>query len=565
MAKNKEELMAFDLKHKSRVVTDGIDRAGARAFFKGVGFSDSDLRKPLIGVTHSWIGISPCNHNHRTLAAKVMEGVRAAGGTPVEFNTIAVTDGISQDTEGMKASLVSREVIADSIELVCRGHSLDGLITITGCDKTIPAGAMALLRLGIPGLLFYGGSIMPGSYKGKQITVQDVFEAIGGFHAGTMSEQEIQELENHACPGVGTCGGQFTANTMATAMEMLGLSPMGFNGIPAEHPEKERAGFECGRLVMDLLKKGVCPTDIITRNSLLNAITGVIATGGSTNAVLHLVALAKEAGIELSIDDFDRISRKTPVLGDLKPSGKYVAPDMYEAGGMALIANRLWKAELLHGNEQTVTGRTIAEEAQKAQEKNGQQVIRTLDNPVKKTGGLLILRGNLAPEGCVMKLPGGTRQAHRGPARVFDREEDAYQAMTSGKIVSGDVIVIRYEGPKGGPGMREMLSVPAALQGTSLKEEVALITDGRFSGATHGLIVGHICPEAANGGPIAVLHDGDIISINADQRSVNVEVSDTEIRDRLRKFRAPESKYKTGVLAKYARSVSSASEGATTA
>ena len=554
----------MDPKHMSRVVTDGPDRAGARAFFKAVGYTDDDLRKPLVAVTHAWIGASPCNYNHRELAAKVAEGIRAAGGTPVEFNTIAVTDGISQETEGMKASLVSREVIADSIELVCRGHSVDALVTITGCDKTIPASAMALLRLDIPAVMLYGGSIKAGSCDGKPLIIQDVFEAVGAFHQGRLSAEKLREMEDRACPGAGSCGGQFTANTMATSMEMVGLSPMGLSTIPADDPDKPKAAFQCGQLVMDLLRRGVRPSEIVTRNSMLNAIAGVIATGGSTNAVLHFVAIAKEIGVELSIDDFDAISRKTPVIADLKPSGRFTAPDMHEAGGMAAIAKLLLDAGLLNPDEITVTGRTIGQEAELARANGKQEVIRSFDNPVKKTGGLLILRGNLAPEGCVMKLPGGDRRQHRGPARVFDSEEDAYRATTSGEIKAGDVIVIRYEGPKGGPGMREMLSVPAAVQGQGLGDRVALITDGRFSGATHGLIVGHICPEAANGGPLAALRDGDTIIIDANERTLAVELPDQELKSRLRGFRPPEPKYKKGALAKYARIVSSASEGATT-
>lgn len=556
--------MLSDLRHKSRVVTEGPERAGQRAFFKAVGYTDEDLRKPLIGVTHAWIGISPCNFNHRKLAEKVQAGVRAAGGTPVEFNTISITDGIAQENEGMKSSLVSREVIADSIELVCRGHSLDALVTIAGCDKTIPASAMALLRLNIPGLLLYSGSIMPGEYNGQPLIIQDVFEAVGGFHTGRITEQQLHEMEDRACPGAGTCGGQFTANTMATAMEMLGLSPMGLNGIPAEDPEKEKAAFECGRLVMELLKKGVYPTTIVTRQAMLNAIAGVIATGGSTNAVLHFVALARECGVQLSIDDFDRISRKTPVLADMKPSGRYTAPDMHRAGGMRLVARRLLDAGLVDPDQQTVTGCTLGEEARKSNEIAGQDVIRPFNQPVKKSGGLLILRGNLAPDGCVMKLPGGERRKHRGPARVFECEEDAFAATAARKINAGDVIVIRYEGPKGGPGMREMLSVPAAIHGAGLGGEVALVTDGRFSGATHGFIVGHVCPEAANGGPLAAVRDGDVVVIDAETRSIDVELAADEIRNRLRSWKPPSPKYRSGALGKYARIVASASEGAVT-
>lgn len=554
----------FDIKHKSRVVTEGPQRAGARAFFKAVGFNDADLSKPIVGITHAWVGISGCNYNHRLLAQKVAEGVRSAGGTPVEFNTIAVTDGISQETEGMKASLVSREVIADSIELVCLGHSLDALVAITGCDKTIPASAMALARLGIPAVMLYGGSIKAGTCGGESLIIQDVYEAVGAYQKGLISAERLHAMENTACPGAGACGGQFTANTMATAMEMLGLSPLGLSTIPAEDPEKVQAAVRCGELAMSLLRQGVCPRDIVNRRSMLNAIAGVIATGGSTNAVIHLVAIAKEFGIPLTIDDFDELSRKTPVWADLKPSGRYTAPDMHEAGGMAVVIKRLLEAGLFYPNEKTVTGKTIGEEASLRPEKAGQEVIRSYNQPVKTSGSLLILRGNLAPDGCVLKLPGGKQREHRGPARVFDCEEDAFGAVSAGSIKAGDVIVIRYEGPRGGPGMREMLSVPAAIHGQGLGDKVALITDGRFSGATHGLIVGHICPEAASGGPLAAVHEGDTISISADARIVQVELASDVIQERLRKVSAPEPRYKTGALAKYARTVAPASEGATT-
>lgn len=554
----------FDLKHKSRVVTEGPQRAGARAFFKAVGFTDADLSKPIVGITHSWVGISGCNYNHRMLAQKVAEGVRAAGGMPVEFNTIAVTDGISQETEGMKASLVSREVIADSIELVCRGHSVDALVTITGCDKTIPASAMALARLGIPAVMLYGGSIKAGNCGGEPLIIQDVYEAVGAYQNGMISAERLHEMEDTACPGAGACGGQFTANTMATAMEMLGLSPLGLSTIPAENPEKALAAVRCGEIVMSLLRQGICPRDIVTRQSMLNAIAGVIATGGSTNAVIHLVAIAKEFEIPLTIDDFDELSRKTPVWADLKPSGRYTAPDMHEVGGMAVVIKRLLEAGLFYPEEKTVTGKAIGEEAAGRPEKVGQDVIRPYSQPVKTTGGLLILRGNLAPDGCVLKLPGGKQREHRGPARIFNCEEDAFAAVSAGSIKAGDVIVIRYEGPRGGPGMREMLSVPAAIHGQGLGDKVALITDGRFSGATHGLIVGHICPEAASGGPLAAVHEGDTISISADARVVQVELPSRVIEERLRKVSPPEPRYKIGALAKYARSVASASEGAVT-
>ena len=556
--------MPFDVRHRSRILLDGADRAGARSFFKAIGFRDEDLKRPLVGVSHCWIEVTPCNYNHRALAEKVKEGVRAAGGTPIEFNTISVTDGIAMGTEGMKASLVSREVIADSIELVVRGHSFDALVAIAGCDKTVPASLMALLRLNIPGLVLYSGSIMPGEYRGQKLTVQDVYESIGAYHAGRITAEELRAIENYSCPGAGACGGHYTANTMSTALEMLGISPMDFNGIPAVHPSKSGAAYECGRLVMKLLQEGITPRKIVTRKALLNGIAGVLATGGSTNAVLHLVALAKEAGVRLSIDDFDRLSRKTPVLADLKPAGPYAASDMYEAGGMSLVARYLHRAGLLHPNERTVTGRTLVQEARRAKEKKGQKVIRRLTDPVKKSGGMLILRGNLAPEGCVVKLSGVERDRHRGPARVFNREEDAFAAVNANKIRPGDVVVIRYEGPKGGPGMREMLAVTAAILGAGLGDTVALITDGRFSGASHGFVVGHICPEAAEGGPLAALREGDIIALEPKKRRIQVELSKAEIKRRLRQWKPPKPQYKTGALAKYVRLVSSASEGVTT-
>lgn len=556
--------MPFDIRHRSRIVLEGTDRAGARAFFKAIGFTDEDLQRPLIGVSHCWIEVTPCNYNHRLLAEKVKEGVRAAGGTPIEFNSITVTDGIAMGTEGMKACLISREVIADSIELVVRGHLFDGLVAISGCDKTSPASVMALLRLNIPGVVLYSGSILPGQYKQARITIQDVYEAIGAYNAGKLSAEDLRGIENYACPGVGACGGHFTANTMSAALEMMGISPMGFNGIPAVHPRKLEAAYECGRLVMNLLKKATTPRRIVTRRALLNAATGVIATGGSTNAALHLPAIAKEAGVRFSIDDFDRISRKTPVLADLKPAGRYTAPEMYEAGGMPLVARYLLEQGLVYADELTVTGRSIAQEVRRARGVRGQTVIRHPRNPLKKTGGLLILRGNLAPEGCVVKLSGQERDLHRGPARVFDREEEAFSAVKAGKIQPGDVIVIRYEGPKGGPGMREMLAVTAAVQGAGLGKSVALITDGRFSGATHGFMAGHICPEAAVGGPIAALRDGDMIVLDTRKRLLQAECSPAEIKRRLRLWKPPVPLYTSGALAKYARLVSSASEGAVT-
>jgi dihydroxy-acid dehydratase len=556
--------MTYDARHKSRIVLEGPDRAPARTYFKAIGFTDADLARPLVGVAHCWIEVTPCNWNHRTLAAKVKEGIRAAGGTPVEFNTVSVTDGIAMGTEGMKASLVSREVVADSVEVVALGHLLDAVVGITGCDKTIPGIVMALARLNIPGLMLYGGSIMYGEYQGRRLTVQDVFEAVGAFNAGRISAEELRNIETHACPGAGACGGQFTANTMATAFEMLGISPMGYNGVPATDPRKEEVAFECGRLVMELLRKGVTPRQIITRKALQNAIAGVMATGGSTNAVLHLLAVAREAGVKLSIDDFGRISARTPLLADLKPWGRFTAPEMYQAGGMAVVARRLLDAGLLHADEKTVTGRTIGEEVKTARETSGQEVIRPLKNPIKPTGGIVILRGNLAPEGCVAKVSGQTRTIHRGPARVFDREEDAFAAIKAGKIRPGDVIVIRYEGPRGGPGMREMLAVTGALQGAGLGDSVALMTDGRFSGATHGFMVGHVAPEAAARGPIAALRNGDIVVFDIKRRRLDVELPAAEIKKRLAAWKPPKPRYTTGVMAKYARLVGSASEGAVT-
>jgi len=556
--------MTFDPRHMSRTLLDGGDRAAARSYFKAIGFTNEDLAKPLIGVAHCWIEITPCNWNHRKLADKVKEGIRAAGGTPIEFNTISVTDGIAMGTEGMKASLISRDWIADSVELVTRGHLLDGLVTLSGCDKTIPAMVMAMARVNVPSVMLYGGSILFGEYKGKRLTIQDVFEAIGAFNAGKIDARELNEVESRACPGAGACGGQFTANTMATAFEMLGVSPMGYNGVPAVDAQKEEIAYQTGRLAMDVLRKGLRPRDIITKKSLYNAIAGVMATGGSTNAVLHLLAVAKEAGVKLTIDEFDQISRKTPLLADLKPWGNYTAPEMYEAGGMAVVAMRLLEAGLLHGGEKTVSGRTIGEEARAAKEPPGQKVIRSLKDPLKAQGGLAILRGNLAPDGCVAKVSGQKKDVHRGPARVFDREEDAFAAVKAGKIKPNDVVVIRWEGPKGGPGMREMLHVTGAIQGAGLGETVALMTDGRFSGATHGFMIGHIAPEAAEGGPIAALKSGDTIVIDIKKRRLDVELSPAELKKRLKAVKRPKPRYTWGVMAKYARLVSSASDGAVT-
>ena len=556
--------MTFDPRHKSRTILDGPDRAAARAFFRAIGFTDDDLKRPLIGVAHCWIEITPCNWNHRKLAEKVKEGVRAAGGTPIEFNSITVTDGIAMGTEGMKASLISRETVADSVELVVRGHLMDAFVGISGCDKTIPAMVMAMARLDLPSVMLYGGSILYGEYKGRRLTIQDVFEAVGAFNAGKIDAQELGAIESRACPGGGACGGQFTANTMATAFEMLGVSPMGSNDVPAMDPRKEEIAFETGKLVMDLLNKGVRPRQLITKRALQNAIAGVMATGGSTNAVLHLLAVAKEAGVKLTIDEFDAVSRRTPLLADLKPWGSYTAPEMYAAGGMAVVAKRLLDAGLLNATEMTVTGRTIGDEARAARETPGQKVIRPLANPIAHHGGIAILRGNLAPEGCVAKVAGHAEEVFRGAARVFEREEDAFVAVKAGKIKAGDFIVIRYEGPKGGPGMREMLHVTGALQGAGLGSSVALMTDGRFSGATHGVMVAHVAPEAAVGGPIAAVRNGDTIVLDVKQRRLDVELSAAEIKKRLRAVKPPKPRYTWGVMAKYARLVSSASDGAVT-
>ena len=556
--------MTFDLRHQSRALVDGPDRAAARSYFKAIGFTDEDLKRPLIGVAHCWIEITPCNWNHRKLAEKVKEGIRAAGGTPIEFNTISITDGIAMGTEGMKASLISRESIADSVELVVRGHLLDGFVGISGCDKTIPAMVMAMARLNLPSVMLYGGSIAFGEYKGRRLTIQEVFEAIGAFNAKKIDAKELNEIESRACPGAGACGGQFTANTMSTAFEMLGVSPMGFNGVTATDPRKEEVAFETGKLVMDVLRKGLLPRQIITRKSLHNAIAGVMATGGSTNAVLHLLAVAKEAGVKLDIDEFDKVSRKTPLLADMRPWGNYTAPEMHDAGGMGVVAKRLLDAKLIHGDAPTITGRTMAEEARAAREAPGQKVIRQLSDPIKPEGGLVILRGNLAPDGCVAKVSGQKRDYHRGPARVFEREEDSFAAVKAGKIKPNDVIVIRWEGPKGGPGMREMLHVTGALQGAGLGDTCALMTDGRFSGATHGFMIGHIAPEAAEGGPIAALRNGDTIVIDIKKRKLDVELSAAEIKKRLKSVKRPKPRYTWGALAKYARLVGSASDGAVT-
>jgi len=547
------------------VILDGPERAAARAYLKGIGYDEDALSRPIIGVANTWTETMPCNFHLRRLAERVKEGIRAAGGTPMEFNTVAISDGITMGTQGMKTSLISREVIADSIELVARGHMFDGVIAMSGCDKTIPGCVMALARLDVPGLMLYGGTIMPGRYRGKDVTIQDVFEAVGAHAAGDITDDDLKELEGVASPGAGACGGQYTANTMATAFEVLGISPMGSGMVPAEDGKKGQVAEDCGRLVVDLVNKDVRPSTVITRPAIENAIAGVAATGGSTNAVLHLLAIANEAGVELSIDDFDEISARTPLIADLKPGGRFVALDLYRAGGMRLVVKRLLDAGLINGDVPTVTGKTLAEEAASAEEGNGQEVIRPLESPIQPTGGLAILRGNLAPEGCVVKLAGHERRNHRGPARVFESEEDAFKAVAASEIKSGDVVVIRNEGPAGGPGMREMLHVTAALVGEGLGEEVALLTDGRFSGATHGLMAGHVAPEALHGGPIAAVRDGDIIEFDVPARELRVELSEDEIKERVAAYQSPPPPFKSGVLAKYARQVRSASEGAVTA
>ena len=552
------------LKPRSGAITDGPSRAPARAMLKAVGFSDADLKKPIIGVANTWIEIGPCNYHLRTLAEHAKAGIRAAGGTPMEFNTVSISDGITMGSQGMKTSLISRDLIADSIELVARGNMFDGLIALSGCDKTIPGTIMALARLDIPGVMLYGGSIAPGEFHGRNVTIQDVFEAVGAHASGRMSDADLLTMENQACPGAGACGGQFTANTMSTVGEFLGISAMGFNDVPALDPEKPRIGREAGALVLDLLKRNVRPRQLITRDSIENAIASVAATGGSTNAVLHLLAIAREAGVELSIDDFDRISARVPLLADLKPSGRFVATDMYRAGGAALIAKRLKEAGILKCDAMTVTGRTIGEEADRANELKDQEVVRPLSNPMSPNGGLAIVHGNLAPEGAVVKIAGKKVLNFRGPARVFDSEETAFDAVEHGRIRAGDVVIIRYEGPKGGPGMREMLGVTGALVGAGLGESVALVTDERFSGATHGLMAGHVAPEAADGGPIAAVKEGDIVVFDIPARQLRLELSDQEIASRQEGWKAPPPRFQTGVMAKYAKLVSSASLGAVT-
>ena len=548
----------------SNPLTAGPARAGARAMLRAVGFTDSDLKKPLIGVANTWIEIGPCNYHLRDLAAQVKEGIRAAGGTPMEFNTVSISDGITMGTEGMRASLVSREVITDSIELVARGNGFDGLVVLVGCDKTIPGGVMALARLNVPGLVLYGGSIAPGQFHGREVTVQDVFEAVGARAAGHMTESDFKLLEDVACPGAGACGGQFTANTMAIVCECLGIAALGSGSVPATDPAKARVGHHIGEQVVALVKRNLRPRDIITRKAIENAIAVVAATGGSTNAVLHLLAIAREAGVTLTLEDFDRISAGTPLIADLKPSGRFVATDLHAAGGSALVVKRLVESGGIAGDAMTVTGRTLAEEASTATETPGQQVVRRNDQPLKPHGGLVILFGNLAPEGAVLKLSGTERALHTGPARVFDSEELAFEAVQQQAIKPGDVVVIRYEGPAGGPGMREMLAVTAAIVGAGLGDSVALLTDGRFSGATRGFTVGHLSPEASRGGPIAALRDGDTVVIDVARRRLDVQLTDGEIKSRLAQWKAPALRYQNGVMAKYARIVSSASVGAVT-
>lgn len=552
------------MKLNSYTITQGKDRAPARSFYKAIGFTDEDLKKPIIGIANTWIGTMPCNFNLRELAVDVARGIREAGGTPMEFNTIAISDGITMGTEGMKTSLISREVIADSIELVARGYMFDGIVALVACDKTIPGAAMALLRLNIPSVVLYGGTILPGRYKGKDITIQNVFEAVGANAAGKITDLELLEIENAACPGPGACGGQYTANTMATVMEVIGLSPSGLNSIPQVDARKHDAARSCGEVVLNAVKNNLRPRDIVTRRSLENAIASVAASGGSTNAVLHLLAFAREAEIELSIDDFQDLTDRTPLLADLMPAGKYTAADVDKAGGIQVIAKRLQDGGFVHSDALMITGQTFAESVANVTETPGQQVIRQLDNPIKKTGGLVILKGSLAPEGSVIKVTGLNRTSQTGPARVFDTEEAAMHAVLEGKIKEGDIVVIRYEGPRGGPGMREMLGVTSAIVGQGLSESVALVTDGRFSGATRGFMVGHIAPEAAVGGPIAAVHEGDSITIDIVSRQINLNIPAAELESRLAAYTRPTPKYTSGVMAKYVALVGSASDGAVT-
>ena len=549
---------------QSYTITQGKDRAPARAFLKSIGYTDEDLKKPIIGIANTWIGTMPCNFKLRELAEDVAKGVREAGGTPMEFNTIAISDGITMGTEGMKTSLISREIIADSIELVARGHMFDGIVALVACDKTIPGAAMALLRLNVPGVVLYGGTMLPGSYNGREITIQDVFEALGANAAGRVSDEEVLAVENAACPGPGACAGQYTANTMATVMEIIGLSPMGLNAIPQVDQRKHDAARRCGEVILNAVWKNIRPRDIVTRAAIDNAIAAVAASGGSTNAVLHLLAFAREAGIPLTIDDFQEVNNKTPLLADLKPAGKYTAADVDKAGGIPVLAKRLHDGGYVNSDAKTITGKSFGEQVQIAKETPGQEVIRPLTNPIKKSGGLVILKGSLAPQGCVIKVTGLNRASQTGPARVFDSEEAAMHAVVGRRINPGDIVVIRYEGPRGGPGMREMLDVTSAIVGEGLGETVALVTDGRFSGATRGFMVGHVAPEAAVGGPIAAVREGDLISINLEMRRIELEVPLAEVHDRLAAFSRPKPKYTAGVMAKYAALVGSASDGAVT-
>jgi len=531
---------------------------------KAIGFTDEDLKKPIIGVANTWIETMPCNYNLRELAVKVKEGIRAAGGTPMEFNTIAISDGITMGTEGMKASLVSREVIADSIELMVRGHMFDGIIALVACDKTIPGAAMALLRLNIPGVLLYGGTILPGRYQDRDISIMEVFEAMGAHDAGRITDEELLEIENHACPGAGACGGQYTANTMATVMELIGLSPMGTAAVPQVDKRKEAVAYRCGQIILDAVRSERRAREICTRHAFENAIAGVAATGGSTNAVLHLLAMAREAELSLTIDDFNAVCARTPILVDLKPGGRFMAVDVDKAGGIGVIAQRLVEGKFVDGAALTVTGRTFAQEAADARETPGQQVVRPLNQALKPRGGMAVLRGSLAPDGCVIKLAGHDRTVHHGPARVFEREEEAQQGVKDGTVKAGDVVVIRYEGPRGGPGMREMLQVTGAIVGAGLSDSVALVTDGRFSGATHGFMVAHVTPEAYDGGPIAAVREGDSITIDANAGVINLDVASAELKRRLAAWKPPAPRYTSGVFAKYCALVSSASEGAVT-
>ena len=551
-------------KLQSYTITQGRDRAPARAMLKAIGFTDEDLRKPIIGIANTWIETMPCNYNLRALAEDVKRGIREAGGTPMEFNTVAISDGVTMGTEGMKASLVSRDLIADSVELCARGYLFDGLVCLVACDKTIPGAAMALLRVNLPGVILYGGTILPGNLNGKPISIQDVFEAVGANAAGRITDEELLAVENAACPGAGACGGQFTANTMATVMEIIGLSPLGTASAPQVDPRKKEIAAYCGRVAVDAVHQDRRPRQIATRAAFENAIASVVATGGSTNAVLHLLAMAREAGVPLEIDDFQRISERTPLLASLKPAGEYMAVDVDQAGGIPVIGQRLLAGGFANGSVMTVTGRTLREELARFSETPGQKVIRPLDNPIKKSGGLLILKGTLAPEGSVIKVTGVEKKVHRGPARVFDQEEAAMQAVTANRIQPGDVVVIRYEGPKGGPGMREMLGVTGAIAGAGLGESVALMTDGRFSGATRGLSIGHISPEAVDGGPIALVAEGDMITIDLDRRTIDLEVDPEVLQQRRQVWVRPEPKYKSGVFYKYFNTVESASRGAVT-